>query len=315
MTWANLGYLMTGVGIGWLLTQYFSRKQVQPDTLDEEVLQADPQAIEALQQQLQQAETAYYLANQMSQLKGSFLARTSHELRSPLNGLIGMHQLILADLCDSEEEKQEFIAQANASALKMVTVLDEVIDVAKVETGSSQLEIQPVQIANVLNQIYMQVHLQAQNRNIRLAIASVEPDLYGLADPRRLCTALVTLCSAAIADLQEGIISISATLDASDIAFHIETPITPTRWQEPASLILPTVTTGDLDSSTIDQKTAIVQASEKSFPTPSFSLLVAQKVFQSMDGSLELVSANVENPEMTEIRGKIPRLSLEASID
>jgi signal transduction histidine kinase len=84
------------------------------------------------------------MAKEMSQFKAGFLARTSHELRSPLSSLIGLHQLILADLCDSPEEAREFVAQANASALKMVKLLDEVIAVSKTEHGTNRLELRSV---------------------------------------------------------------------------------------------------------------------------------------------------------------------------
>ena len=76
--------------------------------------------IEALKEELKQTELALQMAAQMSQFKGGFLARTSHELRSPLSSLIGLHQLIVSDLCDDPEEEREFVAQAYQYALKLM---------------------------------------------------------------------------------------------------------------------------------------------------------------------------------------------------
>ncbi|GBF84663.1 histidine kinase dimerization/phospho-acceptor domain-containing protein [Aphanothece sacrum] len=68
--------------------------------------------IEALKQELEQTKLAYQMAVQLSQFKSGFLAKTSHELRSPLSTLMGLHQLILSDLCENHEEEREFIEQA-----------------------------------------------------------------------------------------------------------------------------------------------------------------------------------------------------------
>ena len=69
--------------------------------------------IDELKEELKQAQLAYQMAAQMSQFKAGFLARTSHELRSPLSSMIGLHQLILSDLCESPEEQKEFIKEVS----------------------------------------------------------------------------------------------------------------------------------------------------------------------------------------------------------
>ena len=89
---------------------------------------------------MKEIELAYHLAREMSQFKAGFLARTTHVLRSPLNGLIGLHQLILSDLCENPEEEREFIGQAHERALKLLNLIDEILHIARAEHGNSKLD-------------------------------------------------------------------------------------------------------------------------------------------------------------------------------
>ncbi|XHX75955.1 MAG: sensor histidine kinase [Stenomitos frigidus ULC029] len=143
MDWTALGWLGLGLGLGLSSRWRSWRSPLADASLTEHLVEPEPSELQALQM-------AYQFATEMSQFKGGFLARTSHELRSPLNGMIGMHQLILEDLCDSPEEEREFIAQANESALKLIKLLDTVLDVARLEHGKlyqfskDQLQIVPL---------------------------------------------------------------------------------------------------------------------------------------------------------------------------
>lgn len=205
MNWTDLVWLLLGLGLG-LSFRLQSRQTIAPEKapLPEQPLEQDSQS------SLQSLQLAYQLATEVSQFKGGFLARTSHELQSPLNGMIGMQQLILQDLCDSPEEEREFIAQANQSALKMIKVLDHVVDVARLEHGTVKMELQPLQLTALLQAVYDLTCLQAADRNLKLDLTLPDPDLYVFADPRRLQQVLLYLVDAAIAEMGEGYIYVSA---------------------------------------------------------------------------------------------------------
>ena len=93
-----------------------------------------------LLQELQQTQLAYYKAQEMSQFKAGFLTRISHELRSPLSSIMGLHQLILADLCENPEEEREFIGQAHEKSFKLLKLLDEILNISKIESGRNKLD-------------------------------------------------------------------------------------------------------------------------------------------------------------------------------
>jgi len=92
--------------------------------------------IDALKRELQQTRLAYHLAVAINHLKSSFLGRVAHELRSPLSSMISLHQLILADLCESPAEEREFIAQGQLAGCKLMAMLDEMINLSKLESGA-----------------------------------------------------------------------------------------------------------------------------------------------------------------------------------
>lgn len=270
--------------------------------------------IARLKEQLHQTELAYYMAVQASQLKGSFLARTSHELRSPLNGMIGMHQLILADLCDSSEEEREFVEQANASALKLVKLLDEVIDLTRVAQGTNQLAMQPVPLAKLLEDVQRLTYLQAKNRNLSLAIAFPSPDLYVLTDLPRSRQLLVSLVDTAIAHLDEGSLSLTVQLiSPTRCVIQIETPIPAATWR----LDSPQPPTSISNGAVVPlEKATILQTANRPFPTLGFALAVARSLLQSMQGNLEVNDVHADAASTTsQICCELPVVDLEASID
>ncbi|MBV9387806.1 MAG: HAMP domain-containing histidine kinase [Chroococcidiopsidaceae cyanobacterium CP_BM_ER_R8_30] len=219
MVWSDWIYLGVGIGLGlwcsWLWAQRGRLANSASINSQQEVAAPNRQN---LLEQLEAYQLAYQLAEDMCQFKAGFLTRVSHELRSPLNSLIGLHQLILSDLCENPDEEREFIAKANESALKLLKLLDEILSVARVEHGTNQLEIQPLQLAAVLQEIYQLTHLLALDRNFQLRISSPDPDVYILADPRWLRQVLVSLVSTSLVQMEEGSIYISAkTSSALDV--------------------------------------------------------------------------------------------------
>jgi signal transduction histidine kinase len=85
-------------------------------------------------------------AVQADQLKSQFLASTSHELRTPLNSIIGFLGLILDGYCTDEKEQKEFIQNAHASAKHLLSLINDVLDIAKIEAGRMELELEAVDL-------------------------------------------------------------------------------------------------------------------------------------------------------------------------
>ncbi|NEO29600.1 MAG: HAMP domain-containing histidine kinase [Symploca sp. SIO3C6] len=308
--------LIVGIGLGLLgsrITNFSKRPEISNDSkpfLPQETDNSDQ--LHTLEEELKQTQLAYEMARTMSQFKAGFLARTSHELRAPLSSLMGMHQLILSDLCDSKEEEREFIAQANNSAQKMVKLLDEVITVAKTEHGTNRLEIRPVQLTRVFEDIYRLTHMQAANRNFGLEIVSPDSQIHVLADPRRLRQVLVGIVDSAIAQMEDGTIKVSSAKSPSSeqIKILIDIQCSNPLWSEPVDLLLSTP-----KDQTQVSKNKITEFS----PSPGLTLFMANTLVEVMQGRLELMAvpgeelpSNYTPQKLTRLQCSLPQVIPEA---
>ncbi len=167
---------------------------------------------------------AYQAALDLAQFKSSFLSRTSHELRSPMNALISSLQLISADLCDSPEEEREYVGIAHDAALKFIGLLDEVIKVSKLQTGTLAVQSTDIDLSFLLQEVYFMTRLQAENRNLKLIIPMLEEELLTQGDEAYLRQALVILVDRAISLLEEGTIEVVLTTEVDRIILTIPDP-------------------------------------------------------------------------------------------
>jgi signal transduction histidine kinase len=292
MGWINLIFWGVGLGMGGLLSELLRRSKAVP--VQTAIVGAEPSALEqqSLLEQLQRTQLAYQMAAEMSQFKASFLARAAHELRSPLNGVISLHQLILSDLCDDPAEEREFVAQAHTAALKMLTRLDEVINVSKLEHGTSQLQIQPLQLIEVLEEVRRLTYLQAQNRSLRLEMEMPDAEVYVLADPHWFRQVLVNLITTSIAQMQEGYIRLSTQVlpSAEQVQIFLEDQRLATAGTSELS-----VTAAKTSAQVEPIADAFSQAGERS-PAPGLNLIVSQTLMQMMQGRLEVLAVPDPDP-------------------
>ena len=258
--------------------------------------------IESLKAQLKQAQLQYQMEVQVNEFRAGFLARTAHELRAPLNGLIGLHQLILSDLCESPEEEKEFLSQANDSALKMVKLMDEIIHVSKAEYGSNPLDIQAIKLEEVFQEVHRLTTMQARNRSIRLQIDTSDPPIYVMADFSKLRQILLHLVDSSIALMKEGSLKIDTQVDSNAKTVQIRICIQSPHqvWSEPVDLL--------------EEISAPDTVNRESLPpipqlSPGMKLLISQQLLEMMGGSLEVIplaSGNDDEETITQLQCSLP---------
>ncbi|HIK13641.1 MAG TPA: sensor histidine kinase [Oscillatoriaceae cyanobacterium M33_DOE_052] len=241
---------------------------------------SEAELIKSLEAELAKTKAAYYLASQMSQFKGGFLARVSHELRSPINGLIGSHQLILSDLCDDPAEEREVLAQANNSAMKMIEMLDRVLNVARTEDGRNPMTIQALSLAQIFEEVHYLTAMQAANRNIPLNVIVPQPDIYVLADEDWLKQVLVNLVETGITPFGNETISVTARVaeDGGAACIWIDAEFPPEFNRESLDLLQKEVPNDRL-----------VDNTELSL---GLTMLMNQTVLELMKGRLEIQEAS-----------------------
>lgn len=131
--------------------------------------------------------------------KDEFLANMSHELRTPLNAILGKAEILLEGLHGTLTEKQEAsIKVISDSGNHLLELINDILDMAKIEAGKIQLDIQKVSLLNVCESSLQFVRQTAYKKEIRLK-ADIDPKLKTcLSDERRLKQILINLLSNAV---------------------------------------------------------------------------------------------------------------------
>ena len=150
------------------------------------------------------------LAN-ADRLKSDFLANTSHELRTPLNSIIGFLQLISEGLCENPEEEREYVRNALASGQHLLSLINDVLDIAKIEAGKMTLMIDDIDLDTVFHEVFSLTHIQAQQKKLRLTF-EVHDDSHRIvrADFHKVKQVLINLVGNAIKFTSSGIIRVWA---------------------------------------------------------------------------------------------------------
>jgi signal transduction histidine kinase/ActR/RegA family two-component response regulator len=147
-------------------------------------------------------------AMRATQAKNSFLSSTSHELRTPLNSILGFAQLLqLSELSEDDSDAVERILGAGRHLLALI---NEVIDIARIESGDLGLSLEPVLGLPVIEECSRLMAPIAAERSIRISTDRVPPGLAVFADRQRLAQVLVNLISNAVKyNHRDGSITIS----------------------------------------------------------------------------------------------------------
>ncbi|MBE9060079.1 ATP-binding protein [cf. Phormidesmis sp. LEGE 11477] len=169
----------------------------------------------------QELEEAKRQAEEASRRKSEFLANTSHELRTPLNGMIGFLRLVLDDMADDEEEQLEFIQESHNSAIHLLNLINDVLDIAKIEANKMELEFSAVSLQELIEEIEKSQRTHIENRglefNIVLPATLDEIKLYS--NYQRLKQVLLNLVSNANKFTHEGSITIVAEIKPQPFEF------------------------------------------------------------------------------------------------
>lgn len=226
---------------------------------------------------------AYERLSQLERFKSGFLARTAHELRSPINSVIGLHQLILEGLCETPDEEKQFTAEAKEAAYKVLQLFDTIIAASKLDIGREVPTLEPLALKTLFKTLEELTHLQAANSNLRLAFKPT--DLSVLSDLKWLQMMLISLLDDAITSTKLGHITLDAAAEGEFVLIKLEA-------ERPANELCVR-----LDTSLYGREVDLSNLSSVYLST-GLTLAVAQEMVKALHGELILPAA-AEAPIIT----------------
>jgi len=153
-------------------------------------------------------------AEKASRVKSEFLANMSHEIRTPMNGIVGVLELMSNDqLCDENKHHLEI---AKASARNLLVIINDILDLSKIESGKLSIESVPFNIETLVQELLALMALKAQKKAISLGHTISLSQAMIVSDPTRIRQVLENLLSNAIKFTHEGQIDLDVRLDARD---------------------------------------------------------------------------------------------------
>jgi len=184
-----IGYLLIG-------TDNTARKQIEAErrNLNERLRDS----LLALQEKNVELGRAKAAAEKANQAKSEFLSSMSHELRSPLNAILGFAQLMESDVPPPSEVAKASIDQILHAGWYLLELINEILDLAVIESGRLSLSLEPVSLAEVLVECQTMIEPQAQRRGLSMTFPSFSAPMFVNVDRTRMKQVLINLLSNAI---------------------------------------------------------------------------------------------------------------------
>jgi ABC-type amino acid transport substrate-binding protein/nitrogen-specific signal transduction histidine kinase/HPt (histidine-containing phosphotransfer) domain-containing protein/ActR/RegA family two-component response regulator len=220
------------------------------------------------------------MADRASRAKGDFLANMSHEIRTPLNAVIGLTRLSLET--DPAPALREYLGKIDLSARTLLALIDDVLDLSRIEADKLQPRQQPLELAAVLARVRAMVEQQAAEKGIELRIEGpAEPIGALLGDGLRLTQVLLNLVGNAVKFTNRGRVTLAAWVEDED-----ESALTLTFAVTDTGIGIPEERRADL----FDPFTQVDTSSTRGHGGSGLGLAISARLVALMGGRLEMES-------------------------
>ncbi|MFM9265689.1 ATP-binding protein [Tychonema sp. BBK16] len=238
-----------------------------------------------------------------NQLKDEFLRNISHELRTPLNGIIGFLQIVRDGYCDDRDEEMEFLQRAHDSAMQLLNIINDILDIAKIESGSFSLMFEVIDITEVLEDAIDLQAVQIKEKGLHLNLPGASDPITVYADPEKLKQVFLNVLSNAVKFTESGSISISMNFESNknknpDVV-NVNLPEATTSLSADSEWVVVTVKDTGIGIDP-EQQQKLFQpfvmgdgSTTRKFGGNGLGLAISRKIMESMRGSITLHSEGI----------------------
>lgn len=215
LKWSILGAAFVTT---WMTFNKFSDTKELAERQTEELLKETRelnkkliQKKEQLEEKVDELKEAKAKVEEGSKAKSEFLTTMSHEIRTPMNAIIGMTNLLVKD--NPREDQLEQLEILDFSAKTLLSLINDVLDFSKIESGKIEFEEVPFKLEDVLNSVIESFRFTASKKDVRLYIDMKDdlPDVL-IGDPNRLTQIINNLVSNAVKFTEEGSVGVIVQL-------------------------------------------------------------------------------------------------------
>lgn len=184
--------------------------------------QAFNQMTEQLQKSFVELERKNTALQEADKFKDEFMKNISHELRTPLNSIICSIKLILDNFCDSPEEETEMLQQADKSAIHLLDLIDELLNLVQIKEGKLLIEKKLVNLYEYLGEIIDSQQARIQHKNLQLYKPNMSKSIFVEADPTKLKQIFLNVLDNAIKFTENGSITIDVQIKPGVNTYDID---------------------------------------------------------------------------------------------
>ncbi|WP_235857420.1 sensor histidine kinase [Paenibacillus albiflavus] len=227
LTIAGIGGFLLAIGFSTIFARKMSRPLMQMERATRQIAKGKLDTRIEVQSQ-DEIGTLAIAINEMARdlqhyqdSRNEFIANISHELKTPITYLEGYTDIVLNELYDTEEERQQYLQVIRAEARRINLLINDLFELAKLQEGKEQLYMEAVEICSLTENAILKVAMKAKEQGLAISFRSDLAEVVVNADAARMEQVILNLLYNAIRYTKEGEISVHVTQDEENMSLSI----------------------------------------------------------------------------------------------